>query len=116
MSRECRKLTVADGFAGLREGRIFTTLLHRASLEVEFFKPIGVDDQQPHVKDEIYVITAGSSNFTWGTQKTPVETGDIIFVPAGVEHRFTGMSEDFSTWAIFYGPDGGETPDQKEGH
>jgi len=33
----------------------------------------------------------------------------LLFVPAGVEHRFEHFSEDFSTWVVFYGPRGGET-------
>jgi mannose-6-phosphate isomerase-like protein (cupin superfamily) len=105
MSQECRKLTVADGLAGLREGRVFATLLRRGSLEVEFFKPVGVDNQRPHAKDEIYVVVTGSSTFTCGAQMCPVEKGEVLFVPAGAEHRFSGMSEDFATWAIFYGPE-----------
>ena len=32
----------------------------------------------------------------------------LIFVPAGIEHRFENFTDDFSTWVIFYGPAGGE--------
>jgi len=32
----------------------------------------------------------------------------VLFVPAGVEHRFTRFTPDFVTWVIFYGPKGGE--------
>jgi len=34
--------------------------------------------------------------------------GDALFVPAGVEHRFTRFTPDFVTWVIFYGTKGGE--------
>jgi len=34
--------------------------------------------------------------------------GDCLFVQAGPEHRFTRFDEDFITWVIFYGPQGGE--------
>jgi len=34
--------------------------------------------------------------------------GDVIFAPAGIEHRFENFSDDFVTWVIFYGPVGGE--------
>jgi mannose-6-phosphate isomerase-like protein (cupin superfamily) len=34
--------------------------------------------------------------------------GDVLFVPAGVEHRFEDFSDDFVTWVVFYGPEGGE--------
>jgi len=34
--------------------------------------------------------------------------GDVLFVAAGVEHRFSNFSEGFATWVFFYGPTGGE--------
>ena len=33
---------------------------------------------------------------------------DVLFVEAGQPHRFENMSPDFSTWVIFWGPEGGE--------
>ncbi len=37
-----------------------------------------------------------------------ISTGDFLFVPAGVEHRFENFTSDFATWVFFYGPVGGE--------
>lgn len=34
--------------------------------------------------------------------------GDTLFVAAGVTHRFEQFSDDFVTWVVFYGPQGGE--------
>lgn len=34
--------------------------------------------------------------------------GDVLFVPAGVEHRFEDFSDDLAGWVVFYGPEGGE--------
>ena len=39
-----------------------------------------------------------------------VETGEALFVPAGVEHRFEDFTDDFAAWVVFYGPEGGERP------
>ena len=36
------------------------------------------------------------------------DAGDVIFVEAGVPHRFEGYGEDFATWVVFWGPEGGE--------
>ena len=36
-----------------------------------------------------------------------LEAGDLLFVPAHVEHRFERFSDDFRTWVIFFGPQGG---------
>ena len=34
--------------------------------------------------------------------------GTVIFVPAAIEHRFVDFSDDFATWVVFWGPEGGE--------
>ena len=39
-----------------------------------------------------------------------LETGDLLFVAAGVEHRFEAFTEDFALWRVFYGAQGGEVP------
>jgi mannose-6-phosphate isomerase-like protein (cupin superfamily) len=90
------------------EGAIFTTLFEHGSLEVEVYRPIGVDTQQPHSRDEVYVIISGFGTFLNGDARQSFEPGEVLFVPAGVEHRFENFSEDFATWVFFYGPEGGE--------
>jgi len=35
----------------------------------------------------------------------------MLFVPAGVAHRFDEFTADFCTWVMFYGPEGGEMQD-----
>ena len=42
-------------------------------------------------------------------QGIALNQGQVLFVPAGIEHRFEDFSDDFSTWVIFYGPAGGES-------
>jgi hypothetical protein len=32
----------------------------------------------------------------------------MLFVGAGVEHRFEEFSDDLAVWVFFYGPEGGE--------
>jgi mannose-6-phosphate isomerase-like protein (cupin superfamily) len=56
------------------------------------------------------VVARGSGTFVNGDRHHPFSAGDVLFVPAGVEHRFEGFTDDFGTWVIFYGPEGGERP------
>lgn len=77
---------------------------------MEFYAPQGKDFQEPHTHDEIYVIASGSGYFVNGNTRNQFEMGEVLFVPAGVIHRFEDFSRDFSTWVFFYGPDGGENP------
>ncbi|MGW9686961.1 cupin domain-containing protein [Flagellimonas sp. 2504JD1-5] len=86
----------------------FLTLFEHGTLAVEIYKPEKVDLQQPHTRDEVYVVVSGTGDFLNGGVRTQFEPGDFLFVPAGVEHRFENFTDDFSTWVIFYGPEGGE--------
>ncbi len=79
------------------------------TLEIKYYAPRGIDGQQPHRRDELYVIHRGRALFVVdGVLERNVEPGDTIFVAAGHPHRFAGMSHDFGTWVFFYGPEGGE--------
>jgi len=90
------------------EDKAYGVLLEHGTLELGYYKPNGVDPQQPHSQDEIYVIQSGSGMFVLGEDRQPFETGEALFVPAGVVHRFEDFSDDFAAWVIFYGPSGGE--------
>ena len=118
MSREAElaertaHLRVEEGLAHLPgpQGERFATLFAHGSLEVELYAPRGHDPQSPHTRDELYVVAAGSGTFFNGTDRRPFGPGDLLFVPAGVEHRFENFSEDLAVWVMFYGPEGGEEP------
>ncbi len=84
------------------------TLFKRASLLVKFYAPRGHDPQTPHKQDELYVVVSGSGDFVNGDARHVFGPGDALFVPAGVAHRFENFTDDFCTWVIFYGPQGGE--------
>jgi mannose-6-phosphate isomerase-like protein (cupin superfamily) len=64
--------------------------------------------QTPHSQDELYIVLAGSGTFFKNGETRPFRAGDVIFVEAGAEHRFQNFSEDFETWVVFWGPEGGE--------
>ena len=90
------------------DGEAWRVLFEHGSLEVEVYAPRGHDPQQPHSRDELYVVISGTGFFRNGEERHPFNAGDLLFVPAGVVHRFEDFSDDFSTWVIFYGPEGGE--------
>jgi mannose-6-phosphate isomerase-like protein (cupin superfamily) len=86
----------------------FVTLFKHGSMQVEWYQPNKIDRQTPHRQDELYVIACGSGMFYNNGERTSFGVGDVLFVPAGNEHRFENFTDDFATWVIFYGPDGGE--------
>lgn len=89
-------------------GERFAKVLEHGSMEVEVYAPRGTDPQKPHTRDELYVVVAGTGEFVNGVERHPSGPGDVLFVPAGVEHRFENFTDDFVVWVIFYGPEGGE--------
>lgn len=90
-------------------GSEFLELFHHGSLVVELYKPHLTDKQTPHERDELYVVISGSGEFINGENRHAFDVGDVLFVPAGREHRFINFTNDFSTWVFFYGPKGGES-------
>ena len=91
------------------DGKPFRELFTHGSLAVEIYRPVGLDLQTPHARDEVYVVIAGHGEFVCAGERRAFAAGELLFVPAGVEHRFENFSHDFSTWVLFYGPEGGET-------
>jgi len=110
---DMRHVTVAQGRSWpLPPGNLAAPVLGHGTLLVEYYAPRGSDPQQPHTRDELYVVIAGSGHFVTGTEnggvRHPFGSGDVIFVPAGVVHHFEDFTDDFATWVVFYGPEGGE--------
>jgi mannose-6-phosphate isomerase-like protein (cupin superfamily) len=91
-----------------RNGEPWAELYSHGTLSVEIFAPRGVDTQTPHTRDEVYFVARGRGEFVVDGERRAVETGDFLFVPALVEHRFENFSDDLALWVVFYGPEGGE--------
>jgi mannose-6-phosphate isomerase-like protein (cupin superfamily) len=106
------RFTVDQGFARLPgpKGERFTLLFRHGTLDVELYAPRGTDPQGPHTRDEVYVVVQGSGWFVNGPSRERFGPGDLLFVPAGVVHRFEEFTDDLAVWVVFYGPEGGERP------
>ena len=103
------RLTISNALRSLKDSsEPFKELFSHGSLSVEIYKPQNIDLQQPHTRDELYVIAAGSGYFVNGSSREKFEAGEVLFVPAGIVHRFEEFTDDFSTWVFFYGPEGRE--------
>ena len=103
-------MTVAEGLARLPgpKGERFVELFGHGTLSVELYAPRGQDPQSPHTRDEVYVVVEGRGQFRNGQVVHRFGPGDVLFVPAGVVHRFEAFSDDLVVWVFFYGPEGGE--------
>jgi len=103
---------IADGLARLPtpEGGWSVALLRHGTMQLKLYAPHGRDPQTPHKQDELYVVARGTAAFVIRDSRAVVAPGDALFAPAGVPHHFGEFSDDFATWVVFYGPDGGEKP------
>lgn len=95
------------------EGVRSVMLFEHGTLQVKMYAPRGpngelIDPQVPHSRDELYVVAQGSGTFFNGKTRRECSIGDLLFAPAGSEHRFEAFTGDFAVWVMFYGPEGGE--------
>lgn len=91
-------------------GERSTLVLKQGTCDVKLAMPVPPNEQAPHTQDEIYVVVAGRGVLLHDGRREPFETGDLLFVAAGVAHRFEEFSSDFAVWRVFYGAQGGELP------
>ncbi|WP_247232614.1 cupin domain-containing protein [Telluribacter sp. SYSU D00476] len=104
------KSTLQEALSRLTPEQRFAQVMQHGTMSVELYAPDQVDPQQPHAQDELYVVVSGTGQFLNGEEVYLFGPGDVIFVPAGRVHRFFDFTDDFQTWVIFYGPEGGEKP------
>ncbi|MEY9843197.1 cupin domain-containing protein [Streptacidiphilus sp. MAP5-3] len=64
-----------------------------------------LDTQNPHREDELYVVVSGRGAITVGDETTTVGRGSVVYVPAGVPHRFHHISEDLRVLVVFSPPE-----------
>jgi mannose-6-phosphate isomerase-like protein (cupin superfamily) len=69
-----------------------------------YFLPAGgVDPQRPHREDEVYYVVSGRGSVRVGAEDRAVAAGTVVYVKAGVEHRFHSITEDL-TILVFFAP------------
>jgi mannose-6-phosphate isomerase-like protein (cupin superfamily) len=91
-------------------GEHAVVVFQRGPLDIALSLPQRPSQQTPHAQDEIYFIVRGRGVLLHDAKREPFESGDLLFVAAGIEHRIEEISEDFAMWRVFYGPPGGEVP------
>lgn len=99
------KITLAEAVSRVHAEPVpYALLFERGDLAVEFFIPHGRDVQSPHDQDELYLIQCGAAILRRGEERVTCAAGDVLYVPAGMPHRFESFSNDFRTWVIYVRP------------
>lgn len=101
---ELFRLPALEGEQAASEGP-YLPFLRRDSLRTGLYRlPAGGTDRQtPHKRDEVYYVVTGKSLFTVAGEEVEVVPGTVLFVAAGVEHRFHHITEDLEVLVFFGG-------------
>jgi mannose-6-phosphate isomerase-like protein (cupin superfamily) len=65
-----------------------------------------LDPQKPHSQNELYLVVSGRASLTVGLETTQVARGSVVYVPAGVAHKFHRITEDLRVVVVFSPPEG----------
>ena len=87
---------------------VFIEGLRHGTMRVELYIPNKIDYQQPHDQDELYFIISGSGILKLEGNNIECKENDVIFVPAKTNHMFENFTNNFKTYVVFYGKNGGE--------
>ena len=65
-----------------------------------------IDDQAPHMEDEVYYTVRGRATLFAGGVEHLVREGTVLFVPARMEHRFHDIVEELVLIVFWAPPEG----------
>lgn len=84
-------------------GALYCEFLNVPSMRLGIYELAAGSDapQRPHDQDEMYYAISGRARIRVADEDSPVERGSVIFVPAGVPHRFHSITEDLTLLVAF---------------
>ncbi len=99
-----KKAEFADVLEESRQARKASLeFLRVASMSLSIYRLAAgaADPQRPHTEDEVYYVVRGRAQFRAGNESCAVAPGTVLFVEAGVEHRFHSIEEDLELLVVF---------------
>jgi mannose-6-phosphate isomerase-like protein (cupin superfamily) len=63
------------------------------------------DAQTPHDQDELYYVVSGRGTIRVSEDDREIGPGSIVFVEAGVEHRFHTITSNLTVLVVFAPPE-----------
>lgn len=86
-----------------RLGKLYVEFLRVPSLSAGLYVlAAGSEDpQRPHAEDEVYHVVRGRATIRVADEDRPVGPGSVIYVAAGVPHRFHAIEEDLEILVVF---------------
>jgi mannose-6-phosphate isomerase-like protein (cupin superfamily) len=89
----------------IQAGKLYQEFLRVPQMSAGIYVlPAGsTDPQLPHHEDELYYVVRGKARMKAGSEDQAVTQGSVIFVAAGLEHRFYDISEELVV-LVFFAP------------
>ncbi len=89
-------------------GQLYLEFFEASTLSVGVYELAAgsIDPQQPHTEDEVYYVVGGRGQVQIDGDDSEISPGSVIFVAAGVEHRFHSITEDLKLLVVFAPPRG----------
>jgi mannose-6-phosphate isomerase-like protein (cupin superfamily) len=83
--------------------KLYAEFIHTSTLSSGIYtlKAGAQDPQSPHTEDELYYVMEGNASMVVQDSHFHVGPGDVIFVPAFVEHRFYDINTDLKLLVFF---------------
>ena len=98
-----------DGIDAMRAaaGELYHEFLRRDSMSAGLYvlRARESDPQAPHDEDELYYVISGHGRIRVADRDRPVGPGSVVFVAAGVEHRFHSITSDLTILVVFAPPE-----------
>lgn len=84
-------------------GHRWLPVLYRATMHLGLYTlpTESQDTQNPHEEDEVYYVLRGRGQMTAGEETTKVEAGDLLYVDAGLQHRFHDIEKELELLVFF---------------
>ncbi len=64
------------------------------------------DPQSPHDEEEVYYVLSGRGKVTVDGEERVVQLGSVVFVGAGVDHKFHDIDAELQLLVFFAPPEG----------
>jgi mannose-6-phosphate isomerase-like protein (cupin superfamily) len=88
-----------------QSGKLYLEFLRVPALSAGVYVlPAGQPDpQQPHTEDEVYYVVEGRGQIRVADEDREIQAGSIVYVAAGVAHRFHSITQDLQI-LVFFAP------------
>ena len=89
----------------VKSGRLYLEFLRVPALSVGLYvlPAGGTDPQKPHTEDEVYYVESGRGQIQVDGEDRMVQPGSVVYVAAGVEHKFHSIEEELRI-LVFFAP------------